>query len=121
MYKEHTIGVVIPAYNEQELIEETLASIPDYVDKIYAVDDASTDNTAEVIKEFQNKDKRIVFARHERNKGVGAAIVTGYKKAREDGIDIAVVMAGDNQMDPEQLPNLLLCCNIEERSGKNSA
>jgi len=107
MYKEQKIGVVVPAYKEEEFIGETLSGIPSYVDKIYAVDDASTDNTAEVIKEFQNKDKRIVFIRHERNKGVGAAIVTGYKKAREDGIDIAVVMAGDNQMDPEQLPNLL--------------
>jgi len=109
MYKEQKIGVVVPAYKEEEFIGETLSGIPDYVDKIYTVDDCSPDNTAEVIKEFQiqNKDKRIVLTRHERNKGVGAAIVTGYKKAREDGIDIAAVMAGDNQMDPEQLPDLL--------------
>ena len=107
MYKEHTIGVVVPAYKEEEFIGETLSGIPDYVDKIYAVDDASTDDTTEIIKNFEDRDERIVFIRHEKNSGVGAAIVTGYKKAREDGIDIAVVMAGDNQMDPEQLPSLL--------------
>lgn len=108
MYKEHSIGVVVPAYNEQELIEETLASIPDYVDRIYAVDDCSTDDTAALIQEFCNeKDERVVFIRHEQNGGVGAAIVSGYKRALEDGIDITAVMAGDNQMDPEQLPKLL--------------
>ena len=108
MYKEHTIGVVVPAYNEQELIEETLASIPSYVDRIYAVDDASTDDTAALIQKFcEDKDERVVFIRHEQNGGVGAAIVRGYKRALEDGIDITAVMAGDNQMDPEQLPNLL--------------
>ena len=110
MYKEHTIGVVVPAYNEQELIEETLASIPSYVDRIYAVDDCSTDDTAAIIQEFCNdkdKDERVVFIKHEQNGGAGAAIVSGYKKALEDGVDITAVMAGDNQMDPEQLPTLL--------------
>lgn len=108
MYKEHTIGVVVPAYNEQKLIGETLASIPDYVDRIYAVDDASTDDTTEFIQEFcKDKDERVVFIKHEQNGGVGAAIVSGYKRALEDEIEITVVMAGDNQMDPEQLPNLL--------------
>ena len=107
MYKEHTIGVVVPAYKEEEFIGETLSGIPDYVDKIYTVDDASTDDTAEIIENFKNKDKRIIFIRHETNKGVGGAIVSGYKRALEDEIDITAVMAGDNQMDPEQLPNLL--------------
>jgi glycosyltransferase involved in cell wall biosynthesis len=105
MYREHTIGVVVPAHNESELIEEALAAIPDYVDAIYAVDDGSTDDTADIIKSFD--DSRIVFIRHEKNSGVGAAIVSGYKRALEDGIDIVAVMAGDNQMDPEQLARLL--------------
>ncbi|RLG24788.1 glycosyltransferase family 2 protein [Methanosarcinales archaeon] len=105
MYREHTIGVVVPAYNESELIGETLASIPEYVDAVYAIDDASTDDTADIIENFD--DPRIVFIHHEKNSGVGAAIVSGYKRALEDGIDIAAVMAGDNQMDPEQLPHLL--------------
>jgi glycosyltransferase involved in cell wall biosynthesis len=108
MYKEHSIGVVVPAYNEQELIEETLASIPSYADRIYAVDDASTDDTAAIIQKFcKDKDERVVFIKHEQNGGVGAAIVRGYKRALEDDVDITAVMAGDNQMDPEQLPNLL--------------
>ena len=108
MYKEHTIGVVVPAYNEQKLIGETLASIPGYVDRIYVVDDASIDDTTERIQEFcKDKDERVVFIKHEQNGGVGAAIVSGYKRALEDEIEITAVMAGDNQMDPEQLPNLL--------------
>ena len=105
MYREHTIGVAVPAYNESELIGETLASIPSYVDRIYAVDDASADDTPDIIRNFN--DLRIVFIRHEKNSGVGAAIVSGYKRALEEGIDIVAVMAGDNQMDPEYLPSLL--------------
>lgn len=107
MYKEQKIGVVVPAYKEEEFIGETLSGIPSYVDKIYSVDDYSTDDTAEIIKKYKDKDERIVFIRHETNRGVGAAIVSGYKKALEDGIDITAVMAGDNQMDPGQLPHLL--------------
>jgi len=101
------IGVVVPAYNERELIEETLAGIPDYVDRIYAVDDASTDETADIIRSLAKKDGRITLIKHEQNRGVGGAIVSGYKRALEDGIDITAVMAGDNQMDPAQLPRLL--------------
>lgn len=107
MYKEHNISVVVPAYNEEELVGETLSGIPGYVDKIYVVDDHSTDRTGEIIKKFQKRDPRIAFIRNGKNGGVGAAIIAGYKKTLQDKRDIAVVMAGDNQMDPEQLPNLL--------------
>ena len=44
---------------------------------------------------------------HERNSGVGAAIVTGYRRALEEGIDVTCVMAADNQMDPEELAGLI--------------
>ena len=107
MYKENKIAVVVPVYNEENLIGETLYGIPKYIDKVYVIDDCSTDETPKIIKKFANKDSRIVYIRHEKNKGVGAAIVSGYKKAKEDDIDIAAVMAGDNQMDPEELPKLL--------------
>jgi len=99
------IGVVVPAYNEELLIGETLRGIPEYVDRIYVIDDCSTDRTGEIIKKFV--DTRIVYLRHEVNKGVGAGIINGYKLALKDEMDIVAVMAGDNQMDPAQLPRLI--------------
>jgi len=107
MYREQNICVVIPAYNEELLIGPTLASVPDYVFRIYAVDDASTDRTPEIIREYAEKDIRIIHIRHEINGGVGASIATGYREALKEGMDIAVVMAGDNQMDPAYLPQFL--------------
>lgn len=106
-YRDHTIGVVVPAFNEEFLIGETLSSIPSFVSKIYVVDDCSNDKTWKLIMEHAKNDPRIVPIHHDQNKGVGASIITGYKKALEDRIDIAAVMAGDNQMDPSFLPNLL--------------
>ena len=107
MYRDKKIGVVVPAYKEELLIEETLKSIPDYVDRVYVVNDCSPDRTGEIIAEFAKHDDRVVPLTHEVNKGVGAAIVTGYEEALKGGMDIAAVMAGDNQMDPEFLPELL--------------
>jgi glycosyltransferase involved in cell wall biosynthesis len=99
------IGVVVPAYNEELLIGETLRGMPEYVDKIYVIDDGSIDRTGEIVKKFG--DPRIVYFRHEVNKGVGAGIIDGYKLALKDEMDIVAVMAGDNQMDPAQLPRLI--------------
>ncbi len=101
------ISVVVPAYNEELLIEQTLESIPDYIDKIYAVDDGSYDDTYNIIKKTSIKDNRIIPLKHEINKGVGAAIITGYKKSVDDNVDVAVVMAGDYQMDQTQIPKLI--------------
>jgi len=106
-YKNKTIGIVIPAFNEERLIGDTLRSIPKYVDRVYVIDDCSKDKTAEITQVFAKNDPRVTCISHEKNKGVGAAIITGYKKAMEDGVDIAAVMAGDNQMDPKHLPALL--------------
>lgn len=105
-FNGYNIGVVVPAYNEEQLIEKTIKSIPRYVKKIYIVDDCSTDNTPKIIKSLNSS--RVLYVRHEKNRGVGAAIVTGYKLALGDDIDVIAVMAGDNQMDPEQLPRLIL-------------
>ncbi|MCZ7355886.1 MAG: glycosyltransferase family 2 protein [Candidatus Methanoperedens sp.] len=111
--KGYNIGVVVPAFNEELLIEDTLRGIPEYVKRIYVIDDCSTDRTPEIVGGAS--DPRIVFVRHDKNRGVGAAIVSGYKLALEDDMDIVAVMAGDDQMDPEQLPRLLMPI-IEERA-----
>lgn len=107
MYRDHTIAVVVPAYNEELLIQDTLLSVPAYVDRIYAVNDASTDKTREIIEKISLTESRIVPINHTTNSGVGAAIVSGYRKALVDNMNLAVVMAGDNQMDPQVMPSLL--------------
>lgn len=107
LYRNNTIAVVVPAYNEQELIGETLQSLPPYVDLIVVVNDASKDRTQEIAEEYARGDQRIAIIRHEKNEGVGAAICHGYFRAFEGGADVVAVMAGDNQMEPQYLPSLL--------------
>ena len=107
MYKGKKISLVIPARNEQKLIKPTLENVPKTIDKVYVIDDGSTDKTASVVREIIKGDKRIELIQHPRNLGVGQAIITGYKRSSKDGYDIAVVIGGDNQMDLRDLPNFL--------------
>ena len=76
-----TVAVVVPAYDEEELLPRTLSGIPAFVDRVFVVDDASRDATAEKAREAAAADERVEVIVHERNAGVGAAIVTGYKRA----------------------------------------
>jgi glycosyltransferase involved in cell wall biosynthesis len=105
MYKGYKLGIIVPAYNEEKLIADTLSSIPIYADRIIVIDDASTDSTRKIIEDFT--DKRICLLVKSHNQGVGSAIVTGYARALEENIDVAVVMAGDNQMSAKYLPTLI--------------
>jgi glycosyltransferase involved in cell wall biosynthesis len=107
IYRDHSIAVIVPAYKEELLIGETLSSIPAFIDVIYAINDASPDRTGDIIDEYARADARIIPIHHPENRGVGAAIMSGYARTSEDGIDIAVVMAGDNQMDPKYIPSLV--------------
>jgi glycosyltransferase involved in cell wall biosynthesis len=106
MLEGKRVAVVVPAYNEERLVAETITGIPPFVDRIFVVDDASTDGTAEAARALRDPQVEVIV--HERNEGVGAAIVTGYKRAVEERIDVTCVMAGDNQMDPEELEALAL-------------
>src|SRR5438045_1679038 len=87
-----TLAVVVPCYNEEIKITATLNEMPTYVNRIYVIDDASTDSSVASIEKAQATDPRIELVRHDTNKGVGAAISTGYLRAIDDGMDIAVVM-----------------------------
>ncbi|QSZ67852.1 glycosyltransferase [Methanofollis aquaemaris] len=106
-YRGRRVAVVVPAYNEENLIKETLDGIPEYVEKVYVVDDGSTDRTGVIIDAYARHDPCIVPIHHDPNRGVGAAITSGYLRAVEDEMDLVAVMAGDNQMDPAYLPSLL--------------
>lgn len=103
MYRQLRVGAVIPAFNETRAIAKTVATIPDFVDRTIVVDDCSTDDTA--TRAQVNPDTIII--RHAENRGVGAAISTGYRYVLDHELDVAVVLAGDGQMDPRDLPALL--------------
>ena len=104
MYDGKSVAVVVPAYNEEALIASTVSSIPDFVDRIIVVDDGSKDATVEKAKDA---DPRVDLIVHEQNQGVGAAIVTGYKRAIAEEMDVTAVMAADGQMDPDDLETLV--------------
>jgi glycosyltransferase involved in cell wall biosynthesis len=104
MLEDRRVAVVVPAHDEEKLIATTLAGIPAFVDRIYVVDDGSRDATAE--RAGAAGDPRVEVIVHDRNRGVGAAIVTGYRRALAESIDIVCVMAADNQMDPADLAML---------------
>ena len=103
MIEGKRVAVVVPAYDEEALVGSTVCAIPSFVDRIYVVDDASHDSTAD---RAGVADPRAEVIRHDSNRGVGAAIVTGYKRALADEVDVTCVMAADGQMDPEDLETL---------------
>jgi glycosyltransferase involved in cell wall biosynthesis len=104
VYEGRTVAVVVPAYNEEALVGSTVQGIPAFVDHVIVVDDGSKDETA---ARAQTADKRVEVIPHERNQGVGAAIVTGYKRAIALNVDVTCVMAADGQMDPDDLETLV--------------
>jgi glycosyltransferase involved in cell wall biosynthesis len=106
MLEGKRVAVVVPAFDEEVLVATTIRGVPDFVDRIYVVDDASRDGTAQAARAAG--DGRVEVLAHERNQGVGAAIVTGYKRAVADGVDVTCVMAADNQMDPRDLERIAL-------------
>jgi glycosyltransferase involved in cell wall biosynthesis len=113
MFQEHRVTVVIPAHNEELLIEQVVDGIPEYVDHIIVVEDASTDKTAEKLAGLKSRHgERLRVIQHPRNLGVGGAIVTGYYAALRlsPTRHLIAVMAGDAQMDPGDLPKLLTPC-----------
>jgi glycosyltransferase involved in cell wall biosynthesis len=107
MYKDKSICVIVPAYNESTQIGKVLSTMPDFVDRVVVVDDASKDDTVDIARQHQNKIEKLEVIQHETNQGVGAAISTGYIRARDEAYDVTAVMAGDGQMDPLELGKII--------------
>lgn len=104
---EARIAVVIPAYRVEAQIAEVLRGMPEFVSWIVVVDDCSPDDTGAIVEAEAQRDPRIRLLRHEVNRGVGDATLTGYEEARRLGADVVVKMDGDGQMDPRHLPALV--------------
>src|SRR3954470_11545660 len=120
MFRGSKVAVVIPGSNEGDKIAAAIRSVPGFVDHILVVDDASSDGTGAVAQRMGRRSvarggrrsgrgsrRSIETLVHDRNRGVGAAITTGYARALALGADATAVMAGDGQMDPAGLPRLL--------------
>lgn len=105
MYRGLSTAVVIPAFNEELAIAAAVKDVPRFVDHVIVVDDASRDATAR--RAAAQRCGRTEIIRHAANRGVGGAIVSGYRRALALGVDATAVMAGDGQMDPADLPALL--------------
>lgn len=108
MLEGKRIAVVVPAYNEARLVGRVIATIPGFVDEVVVVDDGSDDGTADEVRRARDgRSERVALVRHPRNRGVGAAICTGYRYALARGADVVAVMAGDGQMDPRDLERVV--------------
>lgn len=104
MNSQH-IAVIIPAYKVEKHINTVIMNIPPFVKSIIVVDDGSPDLTGSILKKIS--DPRLIILTHEQNRGVGAAMITGYDHAVAIGADILVKMDGDDQMDPDKLSDLI--------------
>lgn len=108
MLYDKSVAVVVPCYNEELLVGRVIETLPGFVDRIFVIDDKSTDATAAIVRQYvESEPNRIQLIRHEVNEGVGGAIATGYKAALGAGMDVTAVMAGDAQMDPGELERIL--------------
>ncbi len=108
MYKGKKVGVVVPAYNEERLIGRVIETMPNFVDCIIIIDDASHDQTSEIVNSFLAKmEGRLILIHHQQNQGVGGAIITGHHRALTEGMEVIAVMAGDAQMDPAELSQVI--------------
>lgn len=102
MNTQPEIAVIIPCYKVRDHILGVIDSIGPEVSRIYVIDDCCPDNSGGLV-EAQCKDTRVSVIRHAENQGVGGAVMTGYKAAIADDMDIFVKIDGDGQMDPSLL------------------
>ena len=100
-YQENKIAVVIPAYRVKNKISQVLNSIQDFVSYVIVVDDCCPEESGTFIESQEyNSIQNLEVIFHEKNKGVGGAVVTGYKRALELGCDVVVKVDGVTRQSP---------------------
>ena len=108
MYRKLETAVVIPCYNEEKMITQTIKKIPEYIDHIIAVNDASTDNTIGVLNKLKKQYSKLIIVDNKVNQGVGGALITGYDYAIKNTKTTAIgIVAGDDQFDSSYLKAML--------------
>jgi uncharacterized protein (DUF2062 family) len=94
--------VVVPTYNNRNTVLEVVRKVREVVQTVIVVDDGCTDGTAELLAS-----EPVVIVRHKRNRGKGAALRTGFKKALELGYHHAVTLDSDGQHYPHEIPRMV--------------
>lgn len=98
--------IAVPAYNEENVIKDVVLSIPRRIGllslDIVVVNDGSTDQTAREVKKT-----RATLISHPVNRGLGAALGTGFEFARRQNYDLLVTIDGDGQHDPREIPKII--------------
>ena len=108
MYRKLETTVVIPCYNEEKMIAQTIKKLPKYIDHVIAVNDASTDDTIGVLNKLKKHNDRLIIVDNKMNQGVGGALITGYQYAIKHTKSTAIgIVAGDDQFDSSYLQAML--------------
>lgn len=105
--EKEKIAVVIPCYKVEKHIENVVKQIPSLVSSLILVNDYSPDNTKEIIEKLASKNSKITLINHEKNKGVGGAMLSGFKEAIRQDCNYVIKIDGDEQMDANYIPLLI--------------
>lgn len=101
------VVAVLPAFNVAKELGSVLRAMPPVFSSIIVVNDGSSDQTGAIAERYAELDRRIVVLHHEQNRGVGGAMVTGFRTAIESGADIVVKIDADGQMPLWLVPELI--------------
>lgn len=101
------LAVVVPCFQVERHVASVIDGLPDWVAVIVAVDDGSTDGTGRILDRLAEREPRLRVVHHPANRGVGAAMVTGFRLALELGAEVVVKMDGDGQMSADHLADLV--------------
>ena len=102
-----SIGVVIPTFRARQQILAVLGAIGPEVSRIYVVDDCCPDRSGDYVLQHC-QDRRLCVIKHDENRGVGGAVITGYQAAIADNMKVIVKIDSDGQMDPALLPDFAM-------------
>lgn len=100
------IAAVLPCYRVRRQVMGVLDAIGSEIQLIYCIDDGCPEHSGDII-ESECRDQRVKVIRHQRNRGVGGAVITGYRAALADSADIVVKLDADGQMDPRLIGSLI--------------